>query len=457
MDEPGVDMPISPQTLADSCSDGRAVRKMLLRERLRKSPPWSFPVGVWRIVLAPNSYKSRARKGVGATDPVLETPHASACFSNLMLATRVSGFAPRSWHLSGGFTISKGNRKEGYAGQRLLHALDGMGKAYYKWVWWDTGLDPGRVYASGYAKSRRRERSILTQALCAHRAARAKLSTRTDFYDATNAFASVPQRRLVGYASQCGDQFRAELLPQRLKYAAMLLPCSDGELSITINSGTLPGDSIACNWFLGPYHEATDGFFDRAGDKIEVQCSWLDSAICDDPAEQAEVRGWGRNKNNISCTSYADDIAKQRRVRGMQGFLESSNRHSAALEEELWSINVKSNRSKQESLTAFRGKDSMAEMRCLYSGMVPTGGKIVRSARYLDPRLQYNGALTTEQKRKLADARKSFYTMGPFWSRTRNIKWKSILFQCMVSGILTTAMCAFAVTKTLATALDAFQ
>ena len=97
---------------------------------------------------------------------------------------------PHSWHRSGAFTTPKTNGKTGPAGQRLLHTLESLGKAYYAQVWKQLRAHYSRPYASGYLPHRRREQAILQQSLLRHRLQKAKVSHTTAFYDLANAFAS---------------------------------------------------------------------------------------------------------------------------------------------------------------------------------------------------------------------------------------------------------------------------
>ena len=93
-------------------------------------------------------------------------------------------------------------------------------------------------------------------------------------------------------------------------------------------------------------------------------------------------------------------------------------------------------------------------MRAAYGLTLPIPGKVVRLARYLGPRLQYNGALAEEQRLRLHAARAAYAILGGFWRSTRNNRWKGLVFNSMVIGALISGLCSFVLPKSMENALD---
>eukprot|EP00974_Lingulodinium_polyedra_P054900 5279806-Lingulodinium_polyedra.AAC.1 len=59
-----------------AAADLREVVRSLRSMKLRKAPvPWDLPLEVWSILLDPERMANPARRGVGASSPMLEAPH----------------------------------------------------------------------------------------------------------------------------------------------------------------------------------------------------------------------------------------------------------------------------------------------------------------------------------------------------------------------------------------------
>jgi hypothetical protein len=177
-------------------------------------------------------------------------------------------------------------------------------------MWQYSGLNriAHRYYSSGYAPFRRREQAILAQMVLANRLNTSGISYIQDSYDATNAFASVTSgmlRAVVRAHSYCSHA--RNVLVQRTNEANMVLECADGELSLLIKSGTLPGDSIAGIWFLCVYHKAVDAFLRESHSPISVSVPWIHRCICD--TDEYAMR-WqiDPHRIDISVSGYADDL-----------------------------------------------------------------------------------------------------------------------------------------------------
>lgn len=442
--------------------DFSLLRKSFRVCKLRKAPPpWSPPDGIWRCLFFPDKYRLPKYRGIGYHVPELQTPKFHNIVQCLCVAIRRSHSTPITWHRSGAFVLGKNNGKEGCAAQRLLHSLDTLGKHFYAAVWRRAKIHVHRDYACAYLPGRRREQAILTQSLLAHRLRLAKISFCMELEDATNAFASVTHPRLRRFLyANCDDDFVINILLQRLAQATLVLKCADGELTLHIGSGTLPGDAIACWWFLGVYHSAIDQFCETSGERICLHCPWLARAIVP-PCEGKQwfcehVTAVAAAGIDVSLSSFADDIAKTRMIYGVGNLVRTSIMQSVFLSGALNDIGVSSNASKRELLVHFGGQGSQAMSRSVHGSKVHRfPGKLALHAKYLGVRLQQNGKFDVECKARCQAAQAGFYALGSFWRRSRDLNWKSSVFSNMVCGAATSGLAAVCLNKQMERSIDA--
>ena len=443
---------------ASANEDVAAIGRLFRYCKLRKSPPhWSFPAGVWRMLFYPGLFRARQKAGVGASPPAVVAPCAQRCIHWLLASIRARCCTPLVWHATSAFTIGKHNGKSGCQGQRLLHGLDSFSKNFFLHVWRKAGFHVTRPYAYGYARGRRREHAIMQQSVLCHRLDLAGCGRCTDFFDAANAFASPSHPSLLQFVERSSpSEWISQILRQRLADATLFLPCADGQLVLSIGSGTLPGDSIACEWFLGVYHQAVDAFVvQHFGPPLQVHCPWLANVLTDSgPRAQQALLAQARLPFDVSLSAYTDDLARTRLVVDIPQFVATSNAQSEALSAALRPASVVQNTDKQETLLKFAGRGARQGMRAAYGLALPVPDTVVRLARYLGSRLQYNGTLGAEQGCRLQAAKAAFAILGGFWGSTRNTRWKGLVFNSMVLGALTTGLCAFVLPKGMEAALD---
>ena len=404
--------------------DVAAIGRLFRYCKLRKSPPhWSFPAGVWRMLFYPGLFRARKKAGVGASPPAVVAPCAQRCIHWLLASIRARCCTPLVWHATSAFTIGKHNGKSGCQGQHLLHGLDSFSKNFFLHV---------RLDLAGCGRC-------------------------TDFFDAANAFASPSHPSLLQFVERSSpSEWISQILCQRLADATLFLPCVDGQLVLGIGSGTLPGDSIACEWFLGVYHQAVDAFVvQHFGPPLQVHCPWLGNVLTDGgPRAQQALLAQARLPFDVSLSAYADDLARTRLVVDIPQFVATGNAQSDALSAASRPASVVQNTDKHETLLKFAGRGARQGMRAAYGLALPVPGTVVRLARYLGSRLQYNGTLGAEQGCRLQAAKAAYAILGGFWGSTRNTRWKGLVFNSMVLGALTTGLRAFVLPKGMEAALD---
>eukprot|EP00959_Pyramimonas_sp_CCMP1952_P246815 5158655-Pyramimonas_sp.AAC.1 len=135
-----------------------------------------------------------------------------------------------------------------------------------------------------------------------------------------------------------------------------------------IGSGTLPGDSIACLWFLGPYHWSVDGIVSPECPGLSVSIPWLKHCLADDVSDRVRLCSWSQQPIEISLTSFADDLARTQLVRSLEGLIRLNNTNTEHLKDRLSIVNVQANSGKQESLVYLGGKGAQAARRRLFGG-----------------------------------------------------------------------------------------
>jgi hypothetical protein len=420
--------------------DRQDIRHRMWKVKLRRTPPrWSFPSAIWRMLMWPNRFRKQIRSGVGYTEPPISNPLFQKGFFWLCVSIRAHARIPHVWNTSCAFSTPKGKGLD-LKGLRLLHCLDGFSKVYMACMWHNSGLDriAHRSYSSGYAPKRRREQSILTQMLLASRLSNAKISFVQDSYDATNAFASINSgllRAVVSAHSHCPHA--TSVLHQRTHEANFILPCVDGDLCMLIQSGTLPGDSVAGIWFLCVYHKAVDGFLAESNSRITLSIPWLHRCICDN-SEQLMLWQINQHAIDVSASGYADDLFRTTLVRSYDELVCKTARNDRLLEFHLGGVGVSTNWGKRMSLVRFYGVGAQAHQRRAFD----SGASL--SLRYLGPLLRFDGGLKCELGARKNATRAGFAQLGAFWRSNAPEKWKFNVFNSMCTNLLASGVAAMA-------------
>jgi len=109
------------------------------------------------------------------------------------------------------------------------------------------------------------------------------------------------------------------------------------------------------------------------------------------------------------------------------------------------------------SVARFFGKGSIYFTRCAYA---TTAGKFkpaVPSARYLGPHAADNGSNEVEARRKATAAERASRSLRAFWKSTSNLRWKGIVFKCLVDGTRLSGLTSFAADNVLNKSIDTKQ
>ena len=168
----------------------------------------------------------------------------------------------------------------------------------------------------------------MCQTQLAHRLTRSKISHMQDFFDATNAFHS-PSHSVLEAALKdvCTDDFIVALLLQRLSFATLQLACCDGWLYLRIRPGTLPGDAVACWWFLLVHNRAIESWSNvPLGMPLRASCRWLVDARVDDNNDSDVLQLCRDHVIPLACTTYADDVVRTRTIKTVASIANTSAR-----------------------------------------------------------------------------------------------------------------------------------
>ena len=87
----------------------------------------------------------------------------------------------------------------------------------------------------------------------------------------------------------------------------------------------------------------------------------------------------------------------------------------------------------------------------------PVPGSLQKVARYLGPQLQFDSQLHVEKRLRLAAAKRAFALLSRFFVSTRDCKWKSVVYTCMVIGSLLTGLVAFSPNKAFLSTVDSLD
>ena len=121
--------------------DKDSIKKRMWKVKLQKAlPRWSFAIAIWRTLMFPNRTSKGKRQGIGYEDETFSNPLFHRFLFWLCAAIRAHAKVPNQWNISSAFTIPKPSGMD-LKGLRVLHSLDGMGKADFSCMWHNSGID----------------------------------------------------------------------------------------------------------------------------------------------------------------------------------------------------------------------------------------------------------------------------------------------------------------------------
>ena len=176
--------------------------------------------------------------------------------------------------------------------QRAVHTLDPVGKAFYGCLLSKMNIPSPLPQEYGYIKHRRREAAIKQQLIMQWKLKKLGLSHMTISHDMRNAFASVSLDILTNVLSflTCEDDW--PLVEQRFRCASVCVP-EENALAFTIESGALPGDKVAADFFRQIFQTAVKTWVSDPS-PMQVKC----------PVSLQNV--------DVAKSAYADDLCDKK-------------------------------------------------------------------------------------------------------------------------------------------------
>jgi hypothetical protein len=248
------------------------------KSKCRKvGPIWALPNEVWRLLLCQSTDFKQPRAGIGCPEYFSKFESFRYVIMQVLLKVRVTNTTPLSWHRSRVFSLFKKNPAlvdVPFDSQRSIHSLDPFGKSFYRHLWNSSSTPSPLPNEFGYVKNRRRESAIKQVLINQYRLSVANVSFVSVSHDMTNAFASTNFETLDKNVNTDSRECDTELLQQRYKHASIHVVHDDDNspTDYTIGSGSLPGDKIASDFFLGHLENQSEDGYSYARNPISRLC-----------------------------------------------------------------------------------------------------------------------------------------------------------------------------------------
>ena len=245
---------------------------------------------------------------------------------------------------------------------------------------------------------------------------------------------------LVWYEQRYKTLQHENISARDLQSAQLRLDCADGQLEAKIESGTLPGDTVAGCWFLLHFHPKLDVFL-QATPELQINAT-LPFEVQNAPESL-----------DVGTSTYADDIIREIAGTSAENVIEKINHSNDALDIALAPDYVQ-NSSKQEILPHFTGRGSHAEFRFIFSDLHNLEGRVHRRVRYLGPHIAFDGRLQCETSRRTQAARHTYSLFKRFFAKTESLRWRRVVFGAMVVGVALSGLVAFTPSSTETNEVD---
>ena len=411
----------------------------------RSHPTWAVPNELWRMMLYPNEHKVAKVAGIGfQPEGKRYMTKFYEKFKAFLAQIRRCNRTPVSWNHSHGHALDKGNGKTafgGAAGQRLLHLLDPLGKAWHWGRWTANRKQRFPIWAQGFESGRRRENAIVTHMVTGFRSMKAQLSTVFVSYDMANFFPSVSHEALDAEVCQHVATMDVNIFMQRHRETYCTIPAADGPITVHNMCGGLQGDRHSPQLCTGALHKAIaewqfSNWRQEYGKVFMTRCPFT-SRISDS-----------------SFQSFADDIGKRYVAVDTQSIADTITQADQRLDTELRKIGVAQNGDKKTILPTIVDRGAQKINYQIFAGHLQCHGKVHRDVRYLGPYFQHRFSNTTELNKRIQAIRAGFYSMGRFWWKCRNMGSIRVVFLAKVLSAAYSGLTAFVLTAAEMQKLD---
>ena len=248
------------------------------------------------------------------------------------------------------------------------------------------------------------------------------------FFDVSNAFPSESLASLESTVDGIATVVDRPLWRQRLGEATVRIETGEGFADYRPRSGALQGDGPSAQLFLEPFHPVLD--------RWDSQCQQLDGGR----ALYATCFVYREQETNLAMSTYADDISRVKLCSSATACVDKISRINSSLDEELDTITLAQNKSKQEHVVWFGGKHSKENNKAMYqSERLP--GTTSLAAKYLGGWQHFKGQVQDEVDSRVISAQRCWMRMGFFWSRGTEgrrgklLVYTSLVYNTLLSGL----------------------
>ena len=396
----------------------------------------------------PQEVRDQQRFGVGH-ERSFPTPFtAQRWLKQLLASIRSAGHAPCQFQLSAGHCVHKACKP--HVGEdnlcsdvRIVHAFGALAKQYYRMLWRRSvvpHLPSPPAFAYGGVVGKRREEAIAVQNIMAFRLRTSGVSSALKLYDVKNAFPSPAHSNIRSIFQQLPPSQDVSILLQHIVNHRCELQACDGSVLLQPGSGIPQGSTIATECFNLVCWGAIRQFEDQLMPHNELLTTNMEhcpTAI------------------SVATTVFVDDLASRVADNKPSALFQKVEDSAARLDGALDRLSMVQNISKAEALLNLRGPGAhkLTREAFLYGQLVP-GCK--KEARYLGPYLHWDCSFAPECQRRIDAARRAWYDFRGFWFKRIDMRFKLLVFRCVVVQTLLSGLVAWYVNDHFINKMDSF-
>ena len=267
--------------------------------------------------------------------------------------------------------------------------------------------------------------------MVSERTAELGISTISTSYDGRNAFASIDFDELDNVVAKVTQHSTTEkLLQQRYRCATATVTAIDDVITYKIGSGSLPGDTIACDYFRWAFTPRVTRWAEelsmRPNGKILHAIEPISAEIVD-----------------LSYSIYADDIERD------QVFPEGACVRQVAnemhyvdelLDHNLTPIGIHQNATKKEHIPKLKGDLAGTTNQKLLSNSTAIAGRRLPSFKYLGALCHRSNSAVPEMKARINAANINWFTFVSYFVSCAPYKHRRALFISLILSTLVSGL-----------------
>ena len=405
-------------------------------------PPADVPNEIWRLVLQPQWLMPNytPRWGLGGDKLFPETKSIQHMFRRYLATFQSTKCLAIANVINICFTIPKKISsciENGKAAQctRSIHCYCSFTQVLLRTYRKQSNkfIPAEHMSAFGAVRFKQREEAIGIQLHNMFRCSMSGMSHLSQMFDLTNAFYCPNHESLHEYhkyfsntINRTGEQVYHDVLENNIS----VIQCSDGYALLNPESGVAPGLSEATRIFNWAYERPICKFLDEAKEELDLMSAFS-------PVTKTWV--------NTALTSFVDDVCVSLVTRSHHQMPRVAENMLSKFDASIAPFGFKQNLSKACTLLRLHGVGSRTTMKEVSN---IEGVNAVVHARYLGPRLHWQGRNHIEVTNRINNAWSSFHMYKSLWSSRANFKFKVCVFQATVISVLLSGLVVFVLSKT---------